>query len=76
MPRNATALAAKNDLVTQYNALTQCCLPANLTGQNLGGRTLTPGVYCFDTSAQLTGTLTLNAQGDAVPRSYSRPEAP
>jgi hypothetical protein len=26
--------------------------------------TLVPGVYCFDTSAQLTGTLTLNAQGN------------
>ena len=36
----------------------------NLTDQNLGGRTLTPGVYCFDTSAQLTGILTLDAQGD------------
>jgi type VI secretion system secreted protein VgrG len=24
-----------------------------------------PGVYCFSTSAQLTGTLTLDAQGDA-----------
>ena len=29
-----------------------------LTGQNLGNRTLTPGVYRFDSSAGLTGTLT------------------
>jgi len=36
-----------------------------LTGQDLGGLTLTPGVYCFTSSAQLTGTLTLNAQGNA-----------
>lgn len=36
----------------------------NLSGQDLGGQTLTPGVYCFDTVAQLTGTLTLNAQGN------------
>ena len=36
----------------------------NLTGQNLGGLTLTPGVYSFSSSAQLTGTLTLDAQGD------------
>jgi hypothetical protein len=35
-----------------------------LTGQDLGGMTLTPGVYCFASSAQLTGTLTLDAQGD------------
>lgn len=26
--------------------------------------TLTPGVYCFGSSAQLTGTLTLDALGD------------
>jgi hypothetical protein len=36
----------------------------NLSGQNLGGLTLTPGVYCFGSSAALTGTLTLNALGD------------
>ncbi len=38
------------------------------TGQELGGLTLVPGVYCFSSSAQLTGPLTLNAQGnpDAV----------
>src|SRR4029077_13531918 len=35
-----------------------------LTGQDLGGKTLLPGVYCFSNSAQLTGTLTLDAQGD------------
>ena len=28
----------------------------NLTGQNLGGMTLPPGVYCFSSSAQLTGS--------------------
>jgi len=36
----------------------------NLTGQDLGGLTLSPGVYCFSSSAQLTGTLTLDAQGN------------
>src|SRR5687768_14287950 len=61
---NATALQAKSDLVTQYNALTAAACTSNLTGQNLGGMTLTPGVYCFDSSAQLTGTLTLNAGGN------------
>lgn len=35
----------------------------NLTGQDLGGLTLTPGVYFFSTSAQLTGQLTLDGQG-------------
>jgi len=31
----------------------------------LGGLTLTPGVYCYAAAAQLTGTLTLDAQGNA-----------
>ena len=61
---DAVALAAQNAVVTAYNTLaSQPCTP-NLTGQDLGGLTLTPGVYCFDTSASLTGTLTLNAQGN------------
>jgi Ice-binding-like len=63
---NATAAQAKVDLVGQYNALTAAACTSNLTGQNLGNRTLTPGVYCYDTSAQLTGTLTLDAQGNAA----------
>ena len=36
----------------------------NLTGQDLGGMTLGPGVYCFNTSAAVTGTLTLDGQGN------------
>lgn len=35
----------------------------NLTGQDLGGMTLGPGVYTFNSSAQLTGTLTLTGAG-------------
>jgi hypothetical protein len=35
-----------------------------LTGQDLGGKTLTAGVYCFAAAAQKTGTLTLNGQGN------------
>ena len=62
---DATALQAENDLTTQYNALTSAACSTDLTGQDLGGLTLTPGVYCFSTSAQLTGTLTLDAQGSA-----------
>jgi len=34
-----------------------------LTGQDLGGKTLTPGVYTFSSSAKLTGTLTLSGNG-------------
>ncbi len=63
---NAVALNAQNALTTAYNNLVSQGCTANLTGQNLGGLTLTPGVYCFDTAAQLTGTLTLNGQGNAA----------
>jgi type VI secretion system secreted protein VgrG len=62
----ADAIAAQGqaDLTTQYNAIAGMACTADLTGQNLGLLTLTPGVYCYSSSAQLTGTLTLNAQGN------------
>lgn len=65
---DAVALMAKADLTTAYNAAAGLALTKDLTGQDLGGLTLTPGVYFFSSSAQLTGTLTLNDQGnpDAV----------
>jgi MYXO-CTERM domain-containing protein len=62
---NATAGQAQNDTTTFYNSLASQACSADLTGQDLGGMTLIPGVYCFSSSAQLTGTLTLNAQGNA-----------
>jgi len=62
---DAVAAQAQVSLTTQYNALASAACSADLTGQNLGNRTLTPGVYCFSTSAQLTGPLTLDAQGNA-----------
>ena len=61
---DAVALQAQNDVTTAYNALAGQACNSNLTGQDLGGLTLTAGVYCFSSSAQLTGTLTLNAQGN------------
>jgi hypothetical protein len=40
----------------------------NYTGTpNIGGLTLIPGVYCFDSSASITGTLTLNGLGNSNP---------
>ncbi len=63
---DAVAAQAQADSLTAYNSLAgQACSPSNnLTGMDLGGKTLTAGVYCFSSSAQLTGTLTLDAQGN------------
>ena len=66
---NAVVVQAQKDVKTAYDALlatAQAC-NTNLTGQDLGGLTLTPAVYCFDTSAQLTGILHLDANGAPNP---------
>ncbi len=61
---DAVSLQAQNDLTTAYNAAAGLVPTQDLTGQDLGGLTLLPGVYFFSSSAQLTGTLTLNDLGD------------
>jgi len=61
---DAVAMQAQNDLTTAYNNIASTPCTVDLTGQDLGGLTLTPGVYCYSSTAQLTGTLTLNALGN------------
>jgi len=61
---DAVALQAQNDTTTAYDNLAGQACTSDLTGQDLGGKTLVPGVYCFSSSAQLTGVLTLNAGGN------------
>lgn len=61
---DAVAAQAQTDSLAAYNSLAGQACDVDLTGQDLGGMTLTPGVYCFSSSAQLTGDLTLDAQGD------------
>jgi hypothetical protein len=61
---NAVAQTAHADLITAYNMLGTMIATRTLTGVDLGGQTLTPGVYFFASSAALTGTLTLDAVGD------------
>ena len=72
---DAVAHTAYNDLFAPGAASVDSklgamvCPPANnLTGQNLGGKTLAPGVYCFNTGAELTGLndLTLAGNNTAV----------
>ena len=60
------AAQAQADVTAQWNALIPLACTATLTGQDLGlVGPLIPGVYCFSSSAQLTGALVLNAQGNA-----------
>jgi hypothetical protein len=55
------ALAAQVDALTGFTSLNSLSSTFNLTGQNLGGMVLTPGVYTYSSSAELSGTpLTLN----------------
>ena len=61
---NAIAKQAQMDLTSAYNVAAAQPCGGVLTGQNLGGQTLTAGVYCFASSAQLNGNLILDAQGN------------
>ena len=63
----SAAGTAQTELTTAFNTAANPALcTTNLTGQDLGlVGVLTPGVYCFPaTSAQLTGNLTLDFQGN------------
>jgi Ice-binding-like len=61
---DAMAMQAHADASTAYGQLVAEAPTVDLSGQNLGGMILMPGVYHFATAAQLTGTLTLDTQGD------------
>lgn len=66
---DSAAAQAQSDLTAAYNnaAAQPCPIANNLTGQVLGSGgtvpTLIPGVYCFNSTAQLTGNLNLNGAG-------------
>jgi type VI secretion system secreted protein VgrG len=65
----AESSQAQSDVTKAYNALAGLAPHGNknsgiLTGTDLGGLTLQSGVYFFADSAQLTGKLTLDAQGN------------
>jgi hypothetical protein len=60
---DAVALQAKHDLTTAYTDAATAPTTSNLTGKDLGGMNLSPGVYTFSSSAQLTGSLTLSGNG-------------
>ncbi|MBC8059582.1 MAG: DUF3494 domain-containing protein [Clostridiaceae bacterium] len=61
---DTVAIKAKEDLVTAYNDAA-ARTPVTRISTELGGTTLTPGTYdSADGTFQITGTLTLDAQGD------------
>lgn len=60
---DAVTQVAKTDLTTAYNDAAGR-VPAIAVAGDLGGLTLVPGVYKSASSLGLTGTLTLDAQGD------------
>ena len=61
---DAVALQAQNDLTTAYNSAAARPTVIDVTGQDLGGQTYTSGVVSHSSGMQLTGTVTLDAQGD------------
>jgi hypothetical protein len=62
----AVPAQAQIDANNAYVNLAGQLCNVNLTSKDLGGMTLTPGTYCFDSSAQLTGDLVLDALGDSL----------
>jgi len=57
----AQALSAQIDALNGFTSLNALPSTGNLTGQNLGGMILTPGVYTYSSSVELSGgPLTFN----------------
>lgn len=60
---DAVSLQAQTDLVTAYDNAAGQARDAD-SGAELGGKTLVPGVYGTDSALGLTGTVTLDGQGN------------
>jgi len=60
---DAVSLQAQTDLVTAYDNAAGQARDAD-TGAELGGKTLVPGVYGTDSALGLTGTVTLDGEGN------------
>ena len=64
---NAAAGRAEDDVLSAHHAATSAGPVTEMSGVDLGGQTLGPGVYHFGSSAALHGTLTLDGQGASNP---------
>jgi hypothetical protein len=62
---DAEADQAHSDAALAYAFLAGMASNTNLTSTDLGGLTLAPGVYTFNSSAALTGAMFLDAGGDS-----------
>jgi hypothetical protein len=60
---DGVALQAQTDLTAAYNTLAGLPCDAAIVA-DLGGTTLLPGVYCTGSGIGVTGTVTLNGNGD------------
>lgn len=58
------AAQAHADLGIAYDKIKGVVCEHDITGQDLGGQTLAPGVYCVDAAVGITGDLTLDGGGD------------
>ncbi|MBP7689957.1 MAG: DUF3494 domain-containing protein [Thermoflexales bacterium] len=61
---DALALQAQSDATLAYNSSAGQPCNVHLADQELGGKTLAPDVYCFESLAKLTGQVVLDAQGN------------
>ncbi|MEO6993072.1 MAG: autotransporter domain-containing protein [Lacunisphaera sp.] len=59
----AVTAQARLDLIKASVGLAGMASSANMSTVDLGGKTLAPGVYTFNTAASLNGALTLDAHG-------------
>jgi type VI secretion system secreted protein VgrG len=64
---NATAAQAQADAASALNHLVSLTATQDLSGFDLGGMVLTPGVYKFSAASQLTGSVILNGIGQENP---------
>jgi hypothetical protein len=62
---DAVAQQAQLDQTYAYQTLAGLGVGVDESGVDLGGLTLTPGIYSFSSSAALNGVLTLDFQGNA-----------
>ncbi len=60
---NAAAAKAEADVLSAHGDATGAGPVTEMSGVDLGGKTLTPGIYHFGSSAALHGILTLDGQG-------------